>query len=419
MKSNTQDQAEVADLTGIKIIDCDSHFTEPADLWLSRAPESLKGRVPVQRTVDGYTSWFLDDQIFGGIGGNTVSVGREKVRGLNVIQPWEMIDPSAWSVKERLEILDEMGIYAQVLYPNAVGFSSNHIFAIEDPAQRTAVLEMYNDFYVDIQAESNGRLFPQAILPIWDMDLTIKEMTRLLDKGMSGFTLSDKPELLGLPELPEPYFEPMWDLFNESGAVVNFHIGSGARKEDKERNRARVQPKPGAAPPPKASPGTLEPCWSYFGAQRFMATNGVQLYASNMRIIANMCMSNLFDRYPNLKVVSAESGIGWVPFLLEALEYQYDEMLTEPDALNYAKRRPREYFNDHFFVTFWFETSAPKKLLEDIGVNNVLVETDLPHPTCLYPNTSQRLAEKLAGVDPLHVRRVLQDNAAALYHVEV
>ena len=68
---------------------------------------------------------------------------------------------------------------------------------------------------------------PQAILPIWDMDLTIAEMDTPARPRHRGFTLSDKPELLGLPELPEPYFAPMWDLFNDSGAVVNFHIGAG------------------------------------------------------------------------------------------------------------------------------------------------------------------------------------------------
>jgi len=414
MKSTTV--APSADFSKLRIIDCDAHFTEPADLWVSRAPSAWKDRVPVQQTRDGITSWYLEDQIFAGIGGNTVGVGHEKFRGTYMVQPFELVDHAAWSVKERLELLDEMGVYAQVLYPNAMGFSSNHIFAIDDPAQRTAILTTFNDFYLDVQEESKGRLFPQGILPIWDMDLTINEMTRLLDKGMTGFTLSDKPELLGLPELPEAYFEPMWDLFNESGAAVNFHIGSGKRREDTERRRAKAAGRE-LEPEENDGPPTLEPAWNCFPRQRSMATGSVQQIASNIRIIANMCMSDLFDRFPNLNVVSAESGIGWVPFLLEALEYQYDEMLTEPDAINFAKRRPREYFKDHIFVMFWFETSAPRKLLDDIGVNNVLVETDLPHPTCLYPNTAARLAETLAGVDAHAVQRILQDNAAELYHI--
>jgi predicted TIM-barrel fold metal-dependent hydrolase len=418
----TRDEGS-ADLEGIRIIDCDSHFTEPADLWLSRAPQTWKGRVPVQQTVDGHTSWYLDDEVFASLGGNTIQTGHNKILGLLTVQPFELIDASAWAVKERLELLDEMGIYAQILYPNAVGFSSNHIFAIEDEGQRTAVLEMYNDFLVDVQSESLGRLFPQGLLPVWDMDLTIKEMTRLLDKGMRGFTLTDKPEMLGLPELPEPYFDPMWDLFNESGAVVNFHIGSGRRREDSEknRNRFRADAPQGvqAVEAPMGLPTVAEPGWRSFGRQRYMVVHATQGFMSNVRIVINLCMSNLFDRYPNLKVVSAESGIGWVPFVLEALEYQYDEMVTKPDEISFAQRRPREYFRDHIYAMFWFEQTAPAKLLNDIGVNNVLIESDVPHPTCLYPNMLEHFERVLSGVDPHTVRRVLQDNAAELYRIPI
>jgi len=82
------------------------------------------------------------------------------------------------------------------------------------------------------------------------MDLTVKEMTRLVDKGMRGFTLSDKPELIGLPELPESYFDPMWELFNDTGLVANFHIGAGARREDLEAMRGNVgQKAPNSAGP--------------------------------------------------------------------------------------------------------------------------------------------------------------------------
>jgi hypothetical protein len=93
---------------------------------------------------------------------------------------------------------------AQIIYPNGLGFASNHVFAIENPKQRLEVLRIFNDFYADMQTASKGRLVPQALLPIWDMPSTVQEMTRLLDKGIRGFSLSDKPELLGLPELPEP-----------------------------------------------------------------------------------------------------------------------------------------------------------------------------------------------------------------------
>ena len=404
-------------LDGLRIIDCDAHFTEPSDLWSSRAPSSMKDRIPVQTTVDGKTAWFLDGAPWASTGGNTIRSGREKVLGQHVVQPFDAVDPSAWAVKERVELLDDMGIWAQILYPNGIGFASNHIFAIDDDQQRTAILKMYNDFLIDVQEESNNRLYPQGLLPIWDMDLTISEMTRLLDKGMTGFTLSDKPELLGLPELPEPYFEPMWDLFNEAGVAANFHIGAGWRREEMETIRnARNLPK--ADPQePRPIPEVASPYWRSFGHQRQLAIGATQMYMSNVRIIANLCMSNMFDRYPNLKVVSAESGIGWVPFILEALEFQLDEMVTDVDEVRLQQRRPTDYFRDHIYVMFWFETLGPQKSIEDIGVRNVLVETDVPHPTCLYPGAREHFAKVMSGLDAHTRRRVLQDNAAELYKI--
>ena len=142
-----------------------------------------------------------------------------------------------------------------------------------------------------------------------------------------------------------------------------------------------------------------------------------QGYMSNVRIIVNLCMSDLFDRYPNLQVVSAESGIGWIPFVLEAMEFQLDEMVSLPEEVGHQQRRPTDYFRDHLYVMFWFEQNAPQKLIEDIGVGNVLVETDIPHPTCLYPNPLKHFADVLGDLEPATRRRVLQDNAAELYGI--
>jgi predicted TIM-barrel fold metal-dependent hydrolase len=418
-EGETHSVAEPDPLGGLKIIDCDAHFTEPPDLWTSRAPLSMREKVPVLRTIDGFTGWHLNGELWAGCGGNTIELGREKVRGLFTLQPFDRVDPSSWLPEERLKLMDEMGIHAQVIYPNGIGFTSNHIFAIDDPKQRIAILRMYNDFLVDVQEMSNERLFPQAILPIWDMQLTIDEMERLLAKDIRGFTLSDRPELLGLPELPEPYFDPMWDLFSASSAVANFHIGSGNRREDRaasmeaRRRLQRGEKLSQASTPPAVAPKA----WSSHGVQRRVSVEAAQNYVSNIRIIVNLCMSNLFDRFPNLKIVSAESGIGWVPFLMEALEYQFDEMVVGSNEVSATERRPSEYFKDHLYVMFWFEKHAPSTFLEAVGINNVLVETDVPHPTCLFPKPRDHFAKVLVNVSPHARQRILQDNAAELYRI--
>jgi predicted TIM-barrel fold metal-dependent hydrolase len=415
----TKSELDTDLLDGVQIVDCDAHFTEPPDLWTSRAADSMKSQMPVQRTVDGATAWYLDDQLWCAIGGNTIEQGRRKVLGEHILQPWERIDEAAWDVSARLQLMDTMGIHTQVIYPNAVGFSSNHIFAIEDRAQRAEILRLFNDFYVDVQEESDERLLPQAMLPVWDMALTVTEMERLLDKGLRGFILSDKPQLMGLPELDDDYYAPMWSLANESGAVINFHIGSGASrvlKDDTQELRKKL-----ARP---ADTGQSEPFWGSlywdsFGPQRRLAVLATQSYMSNARIIVNLCMSDMFDRYPHLKIASAESGIGWIPFILEAMEYQVDEMVTDPEERSLQRRRPTDYFRDHIYVMFWFEHLGPAKMLEDIGINNILVETDVPHPTCVYPGARERFAKAMGHLDRSIVKRVLQDNAVELYKIDL
>jgi len=393
-------QAIMGDL---KIIDADCHFCEPSDLWTSRAPAAYKDRMPKWEVLNGQTVWTIDGKYWCGIGGSTINNKFEKVLGTLTL-PVEEIDPSSWTVPGRLDIMDRQGVYAEVLFPNSIGFASNAVMSIDDVEFRNIVSRVYNDGMLDAQRESGDRLLPQAILPVWDMDLTLKEMTRLHEQGIRGFTLTDKPHLIGLPDLDQPYFAPMWSLANDMGTVLNFHIGSS------------VVPM-GEGQGVTDSP-TSDIFWQSFGPQRRLAILATQFYMSNARIITNLIMSDIFERYPNVKVVSAESGIGWVPFMLEACEYQLDEMVTTKEERGLQKRRPTEYFRSNVYVMSWFERSA-MKILDDVGVDNVMIETDIPHPTCLFPNSRDHFADVTRDLSPEVRRKLVQDNAAGVYRVEL
>jgi uncharacterized protein len=401
-----QAASSTAILDGLKIIDSDSHFTEPPDLWLSR-------RRSAPSTARPTGSWT------GSRGrasaGTRSSADARKSSVSGSCSPSTPSTPAPGASRNASNSSTTSGSTRRCSTPNGIGFSSNHIFAIEDLEQRSVVLQTLNDFYIDVQHESDDRLLPQAMLPIWDMDFTVREMTRLVDKGIRGFTLSDRPELLGLPELNAPYFDPMWDMFNSTRSVTNFHIGSGNRRDEVEARRAMML----QAAPSTEMPKVANPSWSSFGPMRQLAVTAILGYMSNARIIVNMIVSDLFDRFENLKIVSAESGIGWIPFLIESCEWQLDEMVVSPSEVGLTKRRPREYFQDHFYVMFWFERHGPQHAIEAIGVNNVLVETDIPHPTCKYPGAREHFADVLSGLDSHTVRRVLQDNAAEIYKLAV
>src|SRR5262245_12968288 len=115
-------------LDGYSIIDCDAHFTEPPNLWTSRVPAGMTSRVPVMKTLDdGVTAWYLDDQVIASSAENTIRPGAQKVLGTQMIQPWSQVDESTYNPSARVARLDQMGIYAQILFPNAMGFASNTI----------------------------------------------------------------------------------------------------------------------------------------------------------------------------------------------------------------------------------------------------------------------------------------------------
>ena len=141
------------------------------------------------------------------------------------------------------------------------------------------------------------------------------------------------------------------------------------------------------------------------------------LGAGQLRWLANLLISDVPERFPSLKFVSVESGIGWLPFLLEALDYQFGE--TAPEHLAHLSMKPSEYFKRQFYGCFWFESKMLGPSIEELGASQVMFETDFPHPTCLYPNVQEYVAEVTQGWSETRRRKILQDNAAALYKIDL
>lgn len=131
--------------------------------------------------------------------------------------------------------------------------------------------------------------------------------------------------------------------------------------------------------------------------------------------MSNFMVSGLLDRYERLEIGLIESGAGWMPFWLEAMKHQFDEFRTREDRGH--KLHPKKYFARHFWMTFWFETVASTKLLDEIGADRLLFETDYPHPTSLYPGVQDKLAQVLGGHDHAVRKRALEDNARELYNL--
>ena len=85
--------------------------------------------------------------------------------------------------------------------------------------------QIYNDAMAEMQAASNGRIFPMIVVPWWNIDQALAEVKRCQKMGMRGINTNSDPQLHGLPSLAEPYWYPLWELCSDLDLPVNFHIG--------------------------------------------------------------------------------------------------------------------------------------------------------------------------------------------------
>jgi predicted TIM-barrel fold metal-dependent hydrolase len=282
------------------------------------------------------------------------------------------------------------------MYPNVTGFGAHKLMWLDDRDLAFTIMSVYNDAVAEMQAGSGGRLFPQALIPFWDMDAAVKEVNRIHHElKLTGITMSSEPHSAGLPDITDHHWDPLWGLCQELGIPVNFHVGSSEfGKEAFEKG---------------TWPG-LEPI-------RKHVVGCVLLEMHNARVLANLLTSDLLVRFPTLNFVSVESGIGWIPYVLERLEYQLLE--TSLDGAIWGQESPTELFHRQVHSCFWFEEAAPSRLLDIIGFNNVMFESDFPHPTCLYPGPVEHALKVLEPWGADVQRKVLSENASRLYGIPV
>jgi predicted TIM-barrel fold metal-dependent hydrolase len=146
-----------------------------------------------------------------------------------------------------------------------------------------------------------------------------------------------------------------------------------------------------------------------------MGIGGALLFMNNGRVMANLIYSGILDRYETLRFISVESGIGWIPFILEALDMQYRETAVNVGTL---KRKPSDYFASNFAACFWFERKNLSTSIRQTGVDNCMFETDFPHPICLYP-IDDTVEDAMADLTEEEQVKVLSGNAERIYKIKV
>jgi predicted TIM-barrel fold metal-dependent hydrolase len=186
-------------------------------------------------------------------------------------------------------------------------------------------------------------------------------------------------------------------MAEEMGVPVNFHIAAGdSRREERIIHHEN-------------------------GAHANMAKTAVMLFMGAGNAVSEIIVSGLCHRFPRLNFVSVESGVGWIPFLLEALDWQWKNCGVAVEHPEY-ELLPSEYFKRQIYGMFWFEDATMKDALDFLGPDNLLYETDFPHPTSMAPGpktTAVRprdfLEGKMSELPEDVLSKILHDNASKLY----
>jgi uncharacterized protein len=391
---------EVSEVDRFRVIDTDTHVVEPYDLWTSRVSVAKWGDlVPHVHFDDDLQedAWYFGETRVAR-GASAASAGWPEWPP-NHPRRIEDAARDTWDPEERLRTMDRYGIWAQVLYPNVAGFGAGRLLTLQQPDLMIACVRAYNDFLSDWASIAPDRFVAVSALPMWDIQLSIREMQRCAEAGHRGVIMTGEPTNWNLPKLADPHWDPLWAAAQELETPINFHIASGDLQS------------------------VYNSVYEHAGRHANHAGFGVQFGLSNLRVISNLITGGVCHRFPDLKFVSVESGIGWIPFALNHLDWMWLNCGVRDEHPEYDLL-PSEYFTRQIYGCFWFETDTVKAAIDQLGANWILYETDFPHAQCMAPGLADVaveprtfIADGLGDLPDDTLQAILHDNAAKLYRL--
>jgi predicted TIM-barrel fold metal-dependent hydrolase len=269
--------------------------------------------------------------------------------------------------------------------------------ALDDADLKLAVIRTYNDYLVEWSQTAPERFVLVASLPFWDREASIAELRRCKELGFKGAIWAATLNRHGLPQFYDPYWDPFYAAAQEMGMSINFHVGVGYTEEDAN-----------------TAVGSKADVFDVV----YRTSIG---FSSNARTIAKLILFGVCDRFPNLPFVSVESGFGFVPFLIEALDWQWKH--TNGPARAPERLLPSEYFRRQIYTMFWFEQTTLAQLPD--WADNAMFETDYPHNTSLVHDSTislpprQLIQNHISRFGEELMRKVLYENAARVYDVKI
>lgn len=391
-----------------KLISVDDHVVEPAHVWEQWLPAKYGDRGPriVRRGIReidyvgtaNYVEhfddespvkvdcWLYEDLVYTHKR-MVAAAGYPKEEQTLTPITYDDMRPGCYDPKERLLDMDASWVEASMCFPTLPRFCGQTFYEGKDKDLGMACVKAYNDWMVEEWCgDSGGRLIPLGIIPLWDVQAAAAEVRRNAARGFPAVCFSELPYLLGLPTIHSGYWDPFFEACAETGTVVAMHIGSSSKM-------------PAASPdaPPSVS-ATLA-------------------FGNAMTSLIDFLMSGVLVRYPALKLMYAESQIGWIPYALQRV----DQVWEDNQAWAQTKHIPEPPSSYYYQSVYGCMINDPHGLasLDRVGVDHITVETDYPHSDSTWPDTKEVMSEILADVSEGDVYKIVRANAIKLLRLSL
>ena len=294
------------------LISVDDHVLEHPRVWEDRLSKDRWGdRIPHVESSNGTECWVVD--------GHTLPLtGRGSVGALlpdRAAAPahWSEVPAQAYVPSERLKAMDADRVDVSVLYPTVAGMAGETFGQLQDPELELACVQAYNDWLLEEWASASPRFVPQCLVPLAPIEAVVSEIRRAVGKGHRGVIFPATPMLLReLPHINELTYDPIWAVCEELQVPVCFHSGSSARLEF--------------------------PLYPELSAALQAALSVVNRPLASISVFSNVLYSHILVRHPRLKVVFAESSLGWGAYELELADHEFERQRLHQEPVRSGRR---------------------------------------------------------------------------------
>jgi predicted TIM-barrel fold metal-dependent hydrolase len=354
-----------------RIYSCDDHLdinALPRNVWSDRLPAKYRDAGPITVEQDGKTWWTLN--------GRPISISGRWEGFSDALQRVPGLDPDgmrAGDPRARLEDMERDGIWASIVY----GPLALTGYEIPDPEHKKAVLRAWNDWAAEeFNSPAPGRLSALPMLPTTSPEDAAAELYRVADLGHVG-ALFHCFEV----DLLDKAWDRLWGAAEETGLPINFHIGGGTKLDPKQIEQRAM----------------------------FAAIVPLQLDEP----FAIMIYGGALERHPGLKIVLAESGVGWLPYMVARMDATYEKHCT-PYPGQTISTPPSVLFERQVYATFE-EEPLGKDLIPLLPADNIMWACDYPHPDSTWPDSATAIEHALGSLGEEVVRKVTGENCRRLY----